>query len=106
MKKIQVESLRIKVGEVAKAFSNPERSNNTQREIYKVAQIIPLSETTAVGVFDKSPGGKKAIATFIYINGGVEGYWMYFFPTYDQISGLTRVADLLQEIEVFNFDKN
>jgi hypothetical protein len=106
MKKAMVESLKLKVGEVARQFSNPERTNNMQRELYKVSQIIPLSENVAVGIFDKSPSGKKALATFIYINGGLEGYWMYFFPTYDQISGLTRVADLLQELEVFNFDKN
>ena len=105
MKKDFVLPLQVKCSEVAKTFSNPDRACNGNKEIFTVNKIIPMSESVAVCIFDKIPSGKKAIAVLYYVNGG-DGYWSYFFPTYDHLSGFSRVEKQLHDIEVFNFDRN
>lgn len=105
MRKDLVESLKVKARDVALTFSNPDRACNGNKEVFTVNKIIPLSETVALTIFDKIPTGKKAMAVMIYINSG-EGYWQYFFPTYDHIAGWSRVDKYLHDVEVHNFDKN
>jgi len=105
MKKELVLTLKSRAEEVARSFSNPERSMNYNREVFEVNLIIPLSESTATVIFLKQPSGKKAVTFFYYINGG-EGYWAFFFPTYDHLAGIKRMENILNEVEVFNFDKN
>ena len=102
MKKEVIKKLIARSKELAKSFSNPERTNNINKEVFAVEKIIPLSETTAVTIFKKNTN-KKAIAVFIYINSG-EGYWISFFPTYDTILGLTKIYDYINYIEQHNFN--
>lgn len=104
MRKEFVETLKKKAEEVAKNFSNPEREYNYLKEMFSVNEITPLSETTAVVIFNKQPSNKRALALFYNIKS--DGEWRYFFPTYDHLAGFSRVDKILNEVEIYNFDKN
>ena len=107
MKKEFVQSLQRRAKEASAAFSNPDRALNTNKEIFTIHEIKPLSENTAAVIFQKEPTHKKALAFFYYVNGGGEGgYWAYFFPTDSHILGLRKIEDLLLEIEQYNFKLN
>lgn len=105
MRKDLVLSLQSKAKDIANNFSNPDRIYDGNKETFIIEKIIPLSESVAIIIFDKTPTGKKAIALCTYINSG-EGYWQYCFPTYDHIAGWSRVDKYLHDVEVHNFEKN
>ena len=91
-------------GVTANNFSNPDRALNGNKEIFEVGTIHPLSELTAIVVFDKS-SGKKAMAFYYWIN-SQGGHWRYFFPTDSHVLGMAKVAKYLEKIEQFNYGKN
>lgn len=105
MRKELVESINRRAKEVAKNFSNPDREYNFNKEMFSVNKIIPLSETTAVVIFEKQPSGKKALTLFYNVRSDVNE-WRFFFPTYDHIVGFNSVIKYLQEVEQHNFEKN
>lgn len=96
--------LKQKTLEVAEYFSNQNRARNYNNEGFRVDNIVPLSETTALVTFQKS-SGKFAVAFFYFINVN-EGEWRYFFPTDSHILGMKKVEDLLWVIEKVNFPMN
>jgi len=93
-----------KVEQIAARFSNPERMNNNNKEVFNLDCIRPLSEFTAMARFNKS-SGKRAIAFLYFINQG-SGYWAYFFPKESHVYGMQKLPKLLEEIERFNLPKN
>ena len=105
MRKELVESLKRRVSEIAVAMSNPDRDKNPGKEIFKIHQIIPTSESSAVAIFEKLPSHKLALCTLFFINAG-ESFWLNFFPTDSHFLGMRKLESLMQEVEVGNFDKN
>jgi hypothetical protein len=96
--------LKEKAEEIATRFSNPQRDYNGQQETFEVGKIIPLSETTAIVIFDKS-SGKRALAFLYYIRAS-DGYWLYFFPSDSHLLGLQRLSEEMRKVEEFNFKFN
>jgi hypothetical protein len=104
MRKDLVISLTKKAQEIADNFSNKERPNNQNKEVFIVAGIKPLSETTAEITFMKNTG-KLAIAFAYHINMN-GGEWKYFFPTESHIIGMQRMSACLYTIDEHNFKQN
>jgi hypothetical protein len=98
--------LRKRANEVAEMFSNKARGGNPAGETFTIAQIRPLSDLTACVVFDKVPGGKKAVAWFYFINSKKKPRWEYFFVSYSHLIGLERVKFILEGIEIHNYELN
>ena len=90
--------------QIADNFSKWSREHNNSREVFSVAGIIPLSETTAAVILEKNTG-KKAIAFCYYLN-TMGGVWRYFIPTDSHLLGLERLKDLVFEIEKHNYQYN
>lgn len=93
------------VNKVAQRFSHPNREGNGSNETFKVHEIIPTSDQTAVVFFMKNTG-KIGMAFFYYINKGVSQGWKYFFPTDSHITGMLATNFYKLECERKNFDKN
>lgn len=90
--------------EIAKMYSIEEREFNYTGERFEVNNIVPLSENTAVVVFNKS-SGKKGIAFLFYI-ASREGHWQYFFPTDSHLLGMKKVEKYKDKIEEENYLEN
>jgi len=90
--------------DLAEMYSNPNRRNNVNGELFSVECVKPLSEYTAMIRFNKSTG-KRALAFAYYINSGT-GRWEYFFPKESHVYGMQKVSALLQEVEEFNLPQN
>jgi hypothetical protein len=93
-----------KAAEVAKYYSNTERSKNYDKEEFEVYSIKPLSEYTARVLYKKT-SGKLGMAFFYFVNSG-GGYWCYFFPKESHIYGMEKLRIELDYIEKYNFDIN
>ena len=65
---------------IAKRFSYKNREGNINKEVFKVDEVIPTSDHTAVINFKKSTG-KIGVAFCYYIVKGQSKGWKYFFPT-------------------------
>ena len=98
--------LRKRANEVAEMFSSKSRAGNVNGETFSIAKIRPLSDLTACVIFDKHPGGKKAVAWFYYIASKAKPRWEYFFVSYSHLVGLERVQYVLESIEVHNYELN
>lgn len=94
-------SLRKKAAEVAEILSNPNRENNPSGETFEIANIIPLSETTAGVVYLKS-SGKLALACFFY----VKDFWLNWLPTDPHLLAMQYLADMKKKIEASNYKQN
>jgi len=90
--------------EIADRFSRWDREHNNNKEIFNVAEIIPLSENTAAVILEKNTG-KRAIAFCYYLN-TMGGVWRYFIPTDSHLLGLERLKNLVFEIEKHNYQYN
>jgi hypothetical protein len=88
----------------AEDFSRTDREFNYSNESFKVGEIIPLSESTAAVIFDKT-GGKKALAFYYYLN-SQQGHWRYFFITDSHLLGLRKLEGILENVEKHNFSLN
>jgi hypothetical protein len=78
---------------------------NVSNEIFKVHEIIPTSDQTAVVFFIKDTG-KLGMAFFYYINKGMSKGWKYFFPTDSHITGMMASHYYKLKCERKNWDKN
>lgn len=103
MKKQLAIALRAKANEIAEAFSSTDRARNYDNETFSVNCIKILSEATAAVVFDKHPTGKQAVAFLYYVNGGQQPSWRYFFATYQHLTGLEFLKNILYVVEQHNF---
>lgn len=90
--------------EVARIFSDPNRQFNRTKEIFRVNDIRPFSETTGCVIYDKS-SGKKAVCFFYYLN-SEGGHWRYFLPTDSHVLGMLELQAVLKEVEEYNFGQN
>jgi len=104
MNKSIAQTLLRKAEEIADRYSNKDREFNTNKEKFTLEKVKPLSETTAIAIYSKT-GGKKAIAFLFHVIMN-EGTWMYVFPTESHIVGMQRLANELQEIDLYNFKFN
>lgn len=104
MNKTVAKKLKAKASEIARTFSNTDREFNYSNESFEVKSLVPLSEATALVIFEKS-SDKLAIAFCYYINAN-NGEWRYFFPSDSHILGMEKVGKYLHQIEVKNFPKN
>jgi len=93
--------LKARADEIASNFSKPDRERNFNKETFDVAEIRPLSDTTATVIFRKNTG-KLALA-FLYWLNATGGRWEYFFPTDSHVAGMESIRPLLQEIERANY---
>ena len=91
---------------VCKIFSNPNREMNFNNELFKIDEIIPTSDHTAVVKFIKTPTNKIGIAFFYYIPNGKSKGWRYFFPTDSHITGMKALEFIKFEIERNNYKLN
>ena len=89
---------------IAYAFSIKHREHNYLGESFKVEELIPTSESTAIVRLRKS-SGKIGIAFCYWINMN-GGEWRYFFPTYDHCIGMDMIKDELHRVEKENFSLN
>tara|TARA_Y100001951_G_scaffold104006_1_gene114284 strand:+ start:92 stop:409 length:318 start_codon:yes stop_codon:yes gene_type:complete len=90
--------------QVALNFSRTDREFNHSNETFKVSEIVPLSESTAIIKFEKS-SGKIGLAFCYWINMS-GGQWKYFFPTYDHCAGFDMLKEELHKTEIYNFKFN
>ena len=91
--------------EIAARYSRTDREGNVNNESFKVQDVIPMSDHTAVINFVKSTG-KIGVAFCYYINRGASKGWKYFFPTDSHVSGLQAFFIYKVEAERNNYDKN
>lgn len=96
--------LSAKAKEIAERYSLPNREFNVTNETFTLNKIIPLSEKTAVAIFDKS-SRKRAIAFLYWIN-MAGGSWQYFIPTESHAYGMVKIQKHLQEVEEYNYPVN
>lgn len=104
MQRTIAQGLKATALQAGKNFSIPDREHNHNKETFQLEKLIPLSESTACGIYLKS-SKKKAVLFFYYINTG-GGKWLYFVPTYDHIIGMERVKAYLSAVEEYNFKYN
>lgn len=90
---------------IAQRFSRHDREGNVNKEAFKVEEIIPTSDHTAVINFKKS-SGKIGVAFCYYINKGASKGWRYFFPTDSHINGFQSFLYYKLEAERKNYNKN
>lgn len=90
---------------IAERFSRPDREGNGSKEIFKVEEVIPTSEHTAVINFKKN-SGKIGVAFCYYIARGMSKGWKYFFPTDSHLNGFQAFIYYKLEAERKNYDKN
>jgi len=90
---------------IAKRFSYSNREGNVNNESFKVDEVIPTSDHTAVINFKKT-SGKIGLAFCYYINKGKSKGWKYFFPTDSHINGFQSFLYYKLEVERKNYNKN
>ncbi len=91
--------------EIAARYSRTDREGNVNNESFKVQDVIPMSDHTAVINFMKSTG-KIGVAFCYYINRGASKGWKYFFPTDSHVSGFQAFFIYKTEAERKNYSKN
>lgn len=104
MKRDVAIKLKETAAEIERIFSDPNRKFNTLKETYTLDKIEVLSEYTAALIFKKNTG-KKALV-FAYHTMAQEGKWQYFFPKESHTVGMSRVAELLNQVEQYNYSYN
>lgn len=99
MKEKIFESLIIEAHKIGKYFSDPNRPNNLNKEVFEIEQVIPLSEDLGAVIYLKS-SKLQALCIFAYQH--KSGKWLNFFPTDSHILGFTRISDLKAQLEIQN----
>ena len=90
---------------IAQRFSRTDREGNVSKESFKVDEVIPTSDHTAVINFKKR-SGKIGGACCYYIAKGMSKGWKYFFPTDSRLNGFQAFLYYKLEAERRNYDKN
>lgn len=90
---------------IAERFSHKDREGNVSKELFKVDEVIPTSDHTAVINFKKS-SGKIGVAFCYYIAKGISKGWKYFFPTDSHLNGFQAFLYYKLDAERRNYDKN
>lgn len=106
MKKEIAIQLKVRADQIAAMYSNPERGNNFAKETFAIEEIIPLSEYTAIVIFQKQPSGKKSLSFFYWLETGSGGFWKDFFVSDSHVLGMQKIAPYLQQVEQHNLKLN
>ncbi len=105
MKKDTALELRTFANKIAERYSNNARACNHNNETFKVDEVIPTSDHSAVINFKKNTG-KIAVAFAYYITKGRSKGWKYFFPTDSHVNGMQAFLFYKLEAERINYSKN
>lgn len=112
MKKDVARKLADEAKKCAARLGDPNRKSNYLKEIFKIHEIIPLSEFIGVVIYQKYlPDGTKSkrhVHLFIY-KPNIENelyQWIEFAPTDSHLLGFADVAKHKAEAERFNYLKN
>ena len=105
MNKEIAKELKSFVNHIANRYSKKDREGNFNNEEFKVDEIIPTSDHTAVVYFKKNTG-KYGLAFFYYINRGASKGWKYFFPTDSHINGMQAFLFYKLDAEKRNYKHN
>ena len=93
--------LRRFAADFAAMLSNPDRPKNPG-EIFRVVDIVVLSEMTAA-IKMKKDTGKLALGWAYWVPRAYNPEWRGFCVTYQHLTGMEKVADLLHDIEQHNY---
>ena len=105
MRKDVAIELNNKAADIARKYSNTERTQNFNNETFEVSEIIPLSAQVAMVIFEKNTG-KRAIAHFIHVDHPKNPFWQYYFLTSEHFINLDMFQKKYAEIEKHNFELN
>jgi hypothetical protein len=105
MQKDRAKLLRQAAKQMGVNFSRSDREKNPG-ERFAVAKIVPLSDASAAVFYRKTPGKKLALAWFYWLNRTVNPTWQGFFLSYNHLTSLERLKEMLDWIETENFPKN
>jgi ABC-type transporter Mla subunit MlaD len=86
-------------------YSRHDREGNYNKETFKVVEINPTSDHTAVLIFEKNTGKRAAFFCY-YINRGMSKGWKYFVPTDSHINGFRAFEFYKMQIEKYNYKYN
>jgi len=104
MKKEVIKKLREEAEHTALIYSDPNRSKNTNKELFKVSDIKPFCENAALVILLKNTG-KKVLLFFYYIP--AQNSWNYFIPTDGHLESFSEyVRDQKRIIEENNYKFN
>ena len=98
------QSLRREAVRVAQVLSDPNRQKNQNKETFTLHEIIPLSETVAAVIYDKS-SGKRAAAIFLWVEVN-NGMWLNTIPTDSHILGMVSFKKHKDAVEKYNYRFN
>ena len=90
---------------IAKRFSRTDREGNVNNETFRVEEIIPTSDHTAIINFKKNTG-KIGVAFCYYIRNGMSKGWKYFFPTDSHVNGFQAFLFYKLQAERQNYKHN
>ena len=105
MNKQLVKDLTAYAETVAERYSQKDREGNVNNELFKIIEIIPMSEHAATVIYEKNTG-KQAAFFFYYINRGKAKGWKYFVPTDSHILGMAAFSHYKLEVERHNYKHN
>jgi len=105
MNKLIAKELNEFANTVAERFSQKDREGNYNKEDFKVYEVIPTSDQTAVVFFKKSTK-KLGMGFFYYISRGQSKGWKYFFPTDSHVVGMMACHYYKLEVERENYKHN
>lgn len=104
MKKELAISLQEEADRLAKVFSDPQRNQNYNKEVFKVVGIVPTSDHVAMITFHKEPSGKAAVGLAMWNNGFQK--WMITFLTDSHYLGLMNLHEHKRSVEKYNWGRN
>ena len=90
---------------VQNRYSKKDRAGNFNNEVFKIEEIIPMSDHTATVIMKKNTG-KLAAFFFYYINAGISSGWKYFVPTDSHVLGLINFNYYKTQTERYNYKHN
>lgn len=90
---------------LAYRYSRKDREGNFNQESFKVVEINPTSDHTAVLIFQKNTGKQAAFFCY-YINRGMSKGWKYFVPTDSHITGFRAFEYYKLQVEKYNYKHN
>ncbi len=106
MKKEVAKALWQEMHDVADRYSKSDRPNNYANETYEVGEYRILGERSAAVIYDKKPTEKKALAWFYYMTPGSGPKWYHVFLSYDHLTNMEKLREMLYAVEQHNFPKS
>ena len=92
MKRRVLEALIGKVDEVKARYAQPRARAGGVAERWTVHRVQPLSDATAVVIYEKGNSQQQVLMWFFYVDRTGGAFWNYFIPTYDHFHGMQHAA--------------